>query len=42
MLALADGTLVIAQVPSTEVTHFQHGAAVRVGLKPTPALALTA
>jgi putative spermidine/putrescine transport system ATP-binding protein len=38
---LADGTLVLAQVPSAEVAHFHHGDAVRVGLKPTPALAIT-
>jgi putative spermidine/putrescine transport system ATP-binding protein len=39
---LADGTLVLAQVPSAEVAHFHHGDAVRVGLRPTPALAITA
>ena len=39
---LADGTLVLAQVSSAEVAHFQHGDAVRVGLKPTPALAIGA
>jgi putative spermidine/putrescine transport system ATP-binding protein len=39
---LADGTLVLAQVPSAEVMHFHHGDAVRVGLKPTPALAIGA
>jgi putative spermidine/putrescine transport system ATP-binding protein len=39
---LADGTLVLAQVSSAEVEHFQHGDAVRVGLKPTPALAIGA
>jgi putative spermidine/putrescine transport system ATP-binding protein len=39
---LADGTLVLAQVSSSEVWHFKHGDAVRVGLKPTPALAVGA
>jgi putative spermidine/putrescine transport system ATP-binding protein len=39
---LADGTLVLAQVPSAEVAHFRHGDAVRVRLKPTPALAISA
>jgi putative spermidine/putrescine transport system ATP-binding protein len=39
---LADGTLVLAQVSSSEVGHFKHGDAVRVGLKPTPALAVGA
>jgi putative spermidine/putrescine transport system ATP-binding protein len=39
---LADGTLVLAQVPSAEVAHFKHGDAVRIGLKPTPALAVKA
>ena len=39
---LADGTLVLAQVPSADVADFHHGAAVRVGLKPTPALAIRA
>jgi putative spermidine/putrescine transport system ATP-binding protein len=37
---LADGTLVLAQVSSAEVGHFKHGDAVRVGLRPTPALAV--
>ena len=39
---LADGTLVLAQVSSAEVGRFEHGDAVRVGLKPTPALAVKA
>jgi putative spermidine/putrescine transport system ATP-binding protein len=39
---LADGTLVLAQVSSAEVGHFKHGDAIRVGLKPTPALAVRA
>jgi putative spermidine/putrescine transport system ATP-binding protein len=39
---LADGTLVLAQVSSAEVGRFRHGDAVRVGLKPTPALAVQA
>jgi putative spermidine/putrescine transport system ATP-binding protein len=39
---LADGTLVLAQVSSAEVGRFKHGDAVRVGLKPTPALAVEA
>jgi putative spermidine/putrescine transport system ATP-binding protein len=39
---LADGTLVLAQVSSAEVAHFKHGDAVRVGLKPAPALAVRA
>jgi putative spermidine/putrescine transport system ATP-binding protein len=39
---LADGTLVLAQVSSAEVGRFKHGDAVRVGLKPTPALAVGA
>jgi putative spermidine/putrescine transport system ATP-binding protein len=39
---LTDGTLVLAQVSSAEVGRFKHGDAVRVGLKPTPALAVTA
>ncbi|MGH6917070.1 MAG: ABC transporter ATP-binding protein [Geminicoccaceae bacterium] len=39
---LADGTLVLAQVSSAEVGRFKHGDAVRVGLKPTPALAIGA
>jgi putative spermidine/putrescine transport system ATP-binding protein len=37
---LGDGTLVLAQVPSAEVGRFNHGDAVRVGLKPAPALAI--
>jgi putative spermidine/putrescine transport system ATP-binding protein len=39
---LADGTLVLAQVSSGDVGRFRHGDAVRVGLKPTPALAVGA
>ena len=39
---LADGTLVLAQVSSADVGRFEHGDAVRVGLKPTPALAVKA
>ena len=39
---LADGTLILAQVSSADVAQFQHGDAVRVGLKPTPALAIGA
>ncbi|MGH6896595.1 MAG: ABC transporter ATP-binding protein [Geminicoccaceae bacterium] len=39
---LADGTLVLAQVSSAEVGRFTHGDPVRVGLKPTPALAIKA
>ena len=39
---LGDGTMVLAQLPSAEVGHFQHGDAVRVGLKPRPALAIGA
>jgi putative spermidine/putrescine transport system ATP-binding protein len=39
---LADGTLVLAQVSSAEVGQFRSGDAVRVGLKPTPALAVEA
>jgi putative spermidine/putrescine transport system ATP-binding protein len=37
---LADGTLVLAQISSAEVGRFGSGDAVRVGLKPTPALAV--
>ncbi len=37
---LGDGTLVLAQVSSAEVGRFRHGDAIRVGLKPTPALAV--
>jgi putative spermidine/putrescine transport system ATP-binding protein len=39
---LGDGTLVLAQVSSAEVGRFKHGDAVRVALKPTPALAVEA
>jgi putative spermidine/putrescine transport system ATP-binding protein len=39
---LRDGTLVLAQVSSAEVGQFKHGDPVRVGLKPTPALAVRA
>jgi putative spermidine/putrescine transport system ATP-binding protein len=39
---LADGTLVLAQISSAEVGRFGSGDAVRVGLKPTPALAVEA
>jgi putative spermidine/putrescine transport system ATP-binding protein len=39
---LADGTLVLAQVSSADVANFHHGDAVRVGLKSTPALAVSA
>jgi putative spermidine/putrescine transport system ATP-binding protein len=39
---LADGTLVLAQVSSADVGRFEPGDAVRVGLKPTPALAIEA
>ena len=39
---LGDGTLVLAQVSSSEVGRFRHGDAVRVGLKPSPALAVSA
>ena len=39
---LGDGTLVLAQVSSSEVGRFKHGDAVRVGLKPSPALAVSA
>jgi putative spermidine/putrescine transport system ATP-binding protein len=39
---LRDGTLVLAQVASAEVGRFKHGDPVRVGLKPTPALAVKA
>ena len=34
--------LVLAQVSSADVARFEHGDAVRVGLKPTPALAVKA
>jgi putative spermidine/putrescine transport system ATP-binding protein len=37
---LADGSLVLAQVSSADVGRFEHGDAVRVGVKPTPALAV--
>ncbi len=39
---LGDGTLVLAQVSSSEVGRFRQGDAVRVGLKPMPALAVKA
>jgi hypothetical protein len=39
---LVDGTLVLAQVSSADVGRFEHGDAVRVGLKPMPALAVKA
>jgi putative spermidine/putrescine transport system ATP-binding protein len=39
---LRDGTPVLAQVSSAEVGRFRHGDPVRVGLKPAPALAITA
>ena len=39
---LRDGTLVLAQVSSSEVGRFRQGEAVRVGLKPMPALAVDA
>jgi putative spermidine/putrescine transport system ATP-binding protein len=39
---LGDDTLVLAQVSSAEVVRFRHGDLVRVGLKPTPALAVEA
>ena len=39
---LGDGTLVLAQVSSSEVGRFRQGEAVRVGLKPMPALAVDA
>jgi len=39
---LADGTLVMAQVSSADVASYRHGDAVRVVLKPTPALAIGA
>jgi putative spermidine/putrescine transport system ATP-binding protein len=39
---LSDGTIVLAQVSSADVGRFRHGDAVRVGLKPTPALAIQA
>ena len=39
---LADGTLMLAQVSSADVAQFQDGDAVRVRLKPTPALAIGA
>ena len=37
---LGDGTPVLAQISSAEVGQFRHGDAIRVGLKPTPALAV--
>jgi putative spermidine/putrescine transport system ATP-binding protein len=39
---LGDGTPILAQVSSAEVGRFVPGTAVRVGLKPTPALAIKA
>jgi putative spermidine/putrescine transport system ATP-binding protein len=39
---LGDGTLVLAQVSSADVARFRPGDAVRIGLKPTPALAIKA
>jgi putative spermidine/putrescine transport system ATP-binding protein len=39
---LADGTLVLGQISSADVALFRHGDPVRVGLKPTPALAVSA
>ena len=39
---LGDDTLVLAQVSSAEVARFGQGDAVRVGLKPSPVLALKA
>jgi putative spermidine/putrescine transport system ATP-binding protein len=39
---LPDGTLVLAQVSSADVARFEHGDAVRVGVKPTAALAVKA
>ena len=39
---LADGTLLLAQVPSGEVGRFGHGDPVRVMLKPVAALAVAA
>jgi putative spermidine/putrescine transport system ATP-binding protein len=39
---LGDGTLVLAQISSAEVGRLRHGDAVRVGLKPAPALAVKA
>jgi putative spermidine/putrescine transport system ATP-binding protein len=39
---LSDGTIVLAQVSSADVGRFRHGDAVRVSLKPTPALAVRA
>jgi putative spermidine/putrescine transport system ATP-binding protein len=39
---LADDTIVLAQVSSAGVDRFRHGDAVRVDLKPTPALAVGA
>jgi putative spermidine/putrescine transport system ATP-binding protein len=39
---LADGTLLLAQVPSGEVGRFGHGDPVRVTLKPVAALAVAA
>jgi putative spermidine/putrescine transport system ATP-binding protein len=39
---LGDGTLVLAQVSSAEVVRFGQGDTVRIGVKPTPALAVKA
>jgi putative spermidine/putrescine transport system ATP-binding protein len=41
-VGLADGTVVLAQVPAAAVREFQPGDAVRVGVATTPALALKA
>ncbi len=41
-LRLADGTLVLAQVPSAEIGRFRQGDPIRVGLKLFPALAVGA
>jgi putative spermidine/putrescine transport system ATP-binding protein len=39
---LGDGTLVLAQVSSAEVVRFGQGDTVRIGVKPTPTLAVKA
>jgi putative spermidine/putrescine transport system ATP-binding protein len=39
---LADGTPLLAQMPSAELAQFHPGAAVRVDLKPAPVLAIQA
>jgi putative spermidine/putrescine transport system ATP-binding protein len=39
---LPDGTLALAQVSSADVARFEHDDTVRVGVKPTPALAVKA